>query len=233
MLDWKVEITQPRKKAKRQQYYREWRRGAEFELNEFPFLTSRLCCSNINSPPPSPLLTARQATVIQLFFCFRIFSADLIIRPLLDFHREQEGNGKFRVELKWKCPCQGVFTSLVSTVGRACYQDYQHHHHHHHRWYPDQPLSLQLIMFLSHFSVLEQARQRKAEINENNWQNHSFPSLSKLCFSFCGPTVFRFLWQTFCFGLAVNKSCGVPVPKQLITVWFKIKILRKHIYLWI
>ena len=87
-----------------------WRRGAD--LNKFSSATSRLCCSNITPPLPSLLLADLQPTITELFFfvcCFRFFSVDLIILPLLNFHREREGNGKCRVELKWKCPCRGVF----------------------------------------------------------------------------------------------------------------------------
>lgn len=38
--------------------------------------------------------------------------------------------------------------------------------------------------------------------------------------------MFFFLWSTSVARLAVNNSCGVPVPKQLITVGFEIKTLN-------
>lgn len=57
------------------------------------------------------------------------------------------------------------------------------------------------------------------------------PLYQSCVFLFAVQQCSGFLCQTFCFGLAANNSCGVPVPKQLITVWFEIKNRSRHFYL--
>lgn len=110
--------------------------------------------------------------------------------------------------------------------GCAYYQLHQHHHHHH-RCLPRSTSTLPATHYMScpllHYGARKKKRKGEKIIAKTTLYIEE---------SFYQSRFFFFLWFTsvlFCVRQAVNNSCGVLVPKQLITVGFQIKTLSRHL----
>lgn len=169
-----------------------------------PSLTSRLCCSDTAPPFSSPHGHNHQS----LLFCIFHLIFLLLCRMSTECRKEGSVGRK-----------EGRKRAALSSSGNVCFREFGvcsrvcplPRPSTPPRWPGSTPSARQswcTLASLVHFSILEQERRK-----DNNWRNRTFPPHIGAVFL----SVLRSSFQAFWLGRPTSESCGVQVPKQLVS----------------